>query len=997
MRHLFFTSLFLILVFWSVNAADPQREFRAVWIATLVNIDWPSTKITTGSPAQITQQKSELIAIFDSFQATNINAVFFQIRPMADALYQTNITTWSSYLTGTRGSDPGYDPLAFAIEEAHKRGMELHGWMNPYRYTNSATNHPVTDYMRQQHSGWLLDFGSSGQILDPGIPAVRQHIADVTEEIIVNYPDIDGIVWDDYFYISGVNTEDNSSFASNNPNGLSKANWRRDNVNKTVQGVYNVIQAHNPGIRFGIAPRGIWGTKQADANQYGVTLPAGITGADNYNTIYCDGLAWLSQGTIDYISPQLYWATVAGGGAAGQDYAKLAPWWQSVANKYGRHFYSSMAAYQGFTNAEIGRQIDKNRENTVSPGAVFYNTNTLLSQGYNTYLKNNKFQKKILPPKITWKSTTVHPVSNIRRLGNTLHWDCAQTDGSYVIYAVPNASAPTALNNFDYMIKRVWTTSNTFDLLEFSSLMNTHKFAVASVNRFVETSTPKFENSVSTDPQIAADPRSLSFAGTIVEEPKTLTFQVFGYNLSNNITVSASNPAFTVSPSSFAPSTTGTTIDIIFTPTEVKNYSATLTFSSSGATNQTVLLSGQGVEDESALAFRQVWNYSQSKGNQKMHMWDATKVRNMAYDGHGKLYIVNENMHLKVLRAQTGDWMYDLSSKGISEGAVTLADVAVFDGKIVASNIATTGSLKVYVWDDDISEPRLLLNTTNKGGVDRIGDYMGFTGDWSNGKMVFARDDGSSTKIITYTITNGTVGTTPAVITVTNASNGYYPCGASVRVDPVATGYWIDGSTAYLTRLNTSGKYQYHIGQTNNRGNGFSPFMYDTKQYAVMNSFYGVANSSDGMMDLIFADGGNWQSIDLKGSFPDVGLGTTLNTNYTGNAIASAGEDYVEAWVLSSSQGMAYFAHGYPPDHFLLVGKETTLDNRKSYNFYLRDNKLYINDEDVCQIELYTLMGQQVVSTYETKVVDLNDLFGVYVVRLRYKDGEVTSNKVIIH
>ena len=116
---------------------------------------------------------------------------------MADALYQTNITTWSSYLTGTRGSDPGYDPLAFAIEEAHKRGMELHGWMNPYRYTNSATNHPVTDYMRQQHPGWLLDFGSSGQILDPGIPAVRQHIAGVTEEIIVNYPDIDGIVWDD--------------------------------------------------------------------------------------------------------------------------------------------------------------------------------------------------------------------------------------------------------------------------------------------------------------------------------------------------------------------------------------------------------------------------------------------------------------------------------------------------------------------------------------------------------------------------------------------------------------------------------------------------------------------------------------------------------------------------------------------------------------------------------------------------------------------------------
>jgi uncharacterized lipoprotein YddW (UPF0748 family) len=517
--------LTFIVTFLFSTAADPQREFRANWVATVSNIDWPKTRITTpGSQMQINAQKAELISILDKMQEANMNAVFLQIRPMADALYQTQITTWSSYLTNTRGLNPGYDPLAFAIEEAHKRGMELHGWMNPYRYTNSSTNHASTDYMRVQHPEWLLDFGSSGRILDPGIPAVRTHIAQVTKEVIVNYPDIDGIVWDDYFYISAITTgnQDATTFQNFNPQGLSIGDWRRDNVNKTVKEVYDTIQRVNPGIRFGVSPRGIWSTSTAAANKYGVTLPTGITGADNYNSIYCDGLAWLSQGTIDYISPQLYWATYPTG-SSGQDYNVLAPWWQSIANKYGRHFYSSQALYRGWEQVEIGRQLDKNRAvNTSSPGSVFYNTSYFVAENYGPYLKTNFFQTKILPPVISWKTNSVLPVSQVQRNGNTLSWNTSQTDGSFVIFAVPRELTPGSISGFDYMLTRHWTTNNTFDLSNYSSLLSSHGFAVAYVNRFETMSTPVYEYDI-----ISADVTTIKSAFHVYVESGKLNLIVY--------------------------------------------------------------------------------------------------------------------------------------------------------------------------------------------------------------------------------------------------------------------------------------------------------------------------------------------------------------------------------------------------------------------------------------------------------------------------------------
>ena len=319
MKH--FRLLFILLILaTSVRAEELKHEFRATWFTTHYSIDWPKTKATSDSKRE--QQKKEMTDIFDEMVAGNLNAACMQVRSLSDATYKSSYEDWASVLTGTRGKDPGYDPLAFAVEEAHKRGLELHVWVNPFRVTSSGTI-ATTDKVWRSAGEWLIkyDNGSfSGQIIDPGFPDARAYVVKVLMEIVNNY-DVDGILMDDYFYpYGGTTTEDAKSQAAYynadqvtdvNGDGDKLDDWRRENVDKCMKMLYDSIQVVKPWVRFGMGSFGIWTTQKKAAQAYGLTLPSGITGLDDYDVQACNPVEWVKNGYVDYINPQLYWATTS--------------------------------------------------------------------------------------------------------------------------------------------------------------------------------------------------------------------------------------------------------------------------------------------------------------------------------------------------------------------------------------------------------------------------------------------------------------------------------------------------------------------------------------------------------------------------------------------------------------------------------------------------------------------------------------------------------------
>ncbi|MWB96925.1 family 10 glycosylhydrolase, partial [Flavobacterium sp. GA093] len=425
--------------------ASPKADLRGTYLTSVYNLDWPSNR--TATPAV---QQAELITILDKLVLTGINTVYFQVRPECDALYNSSIEPWSYWLTGTQGVAPNplWDPLNFAIVECKKRGLDLHAWLNPYRasvggYT-LANNH-----VSKLNPSWVFTASNNSnlKILNPGLPAVKNYIISVVQDIASRY-DVDGIVFDDYFYPDQgmANNQDAATYANNNPTGISNIDdWRRDNVNKMIAGVYDALQVinanQNKNVVFGVAPFGIW--------KNGV--PTGITGNPSYSALYCDPINWLQNGKVDYISPQLYWKI---GGS--QDYIKLSQWWNDQAATYGRHLYVSQGydrlpstSSQNWPASEIQNQIIQNRiaGMTNTFGQTSYSTRYIMSneKGIATTLQNNEYRYKSFAPSMPWKDN-VCPLepTNIRFEGNVLKWDppVAASDGDlavkYVIYAFAN-------------------------------------------------------------------------------------------------------------------------------------------------------------------------------------------------------------------------------------------------------------------------------------------------------------------------------------------------------------------------------------------------------------------------------------------------------------------------------------------------------------------------------------------------------------------------------
>lgn len=422
-----------------------KREVRSVWMATVWALDWPSSTSST------TAQKNEMVKYLDVLQKNNFNAVYFQVRTMSDAFYKSSYEPWSSYLTGTRGKDPGWDPLAFVVEECHKRGMECHAWVNPYRFS-TGSNWSTAQDQALKSAGMLLAYtksdGKTTTILNPGLESVRKRIVDVCKEIISNY-DVDGLVFDDYFYPEGIPvTSSAGDYDLWQKSGASMTfgDWRRNNVNQMVADVYKMVQQQKPYVRFGISPAGAACTSAAVAAKHGIDR-CPVASDWQYDGIFSDPVAWLEDGTIDYISPQLYWKT----NHKTNPFGPMTKWWSYVAKHFGRHHYASHSiSFLNSSNTasdweEIGKQVQFSRDYTENeaPGAVFYSAAYVTGKkqsGFGEWLQVNKFQNKALTPAIDWKKSDLEKVqvSALSKRATVLSW--AGVDNvRYSVYAVPES------------------------------------------------------------------------------------------------------------------------------------------------------------------------------------------------------------------------------------------------------------------------------------------------------------------------------------------------------------------------------------------------------------------------------------------------------------------------------------------------------------------------------------------------------------------------------
>jgi uncharacterized lipoprotein YddW (UPF0748 family) len=362
--------LLLILSISSLTACTqtPKAEFRGLWVATVENIDWPSKR----GLDSIAQQK-EFIHLLDLVVENNLNAVIVQVRPCADAFYQSPYEPYSAYLTGQQGKDPGYDPLAFMVQACHERNIQFHAWFNPYRAVqNIQTNRLAENHATRQHPDWFVTYGNQ-KIFDPGQPEVWSYVVKIISDVVTRY-DIDGVHLDDYFYpyrMPGKVFPDTKTYMKYG-NGMPKADWRRHNVDTVVHLLHDAIKSIKPNIAFGISPFGVWRNKSIDST--GSNTRAGQT---NYDDLYADILLWLKQGWIDYAAPQLYWET----GNRLCDFETLAQWWSE--HSYGKNIYIGHATYRigekipaWASSLEIAKQIDIGRKYSNIHGNIFYNASS---------------------------------------------------------------------------------------------------------------------------------------------------------------------------------------------------------------------------------------------------------------------------------------------------------------------------------------------------------------------------------------------------------------------------------------------------------------------------------------------------------------------------------------------------------------------------------------------------------------------------------------------
>lgn len=428
-----------------VDARFEKHDFRAMWIASVANVDWPSRPGLSAG-----QQQAELRSWLDLAVKNNFNAVVLQVRPAADAFWPSQFEPWSTWLTGKQGQDPGYDPLAFAVDEAHKRNLALHAWFNPYRVSmNGKLSKLAPSHPARAHPDWIVQ--KDGRLYyNPGIPEVREFVTDAIMDAVTRY-DIDGVHFDDYFYPypgSGKPFRDRKAFKSYGGSFATKADWRRANIDALIKGLHDRINAVKPWVHFGVSPFAVW--RNAGTDTSGSDTRAGI---QTYDDLYADTRLWLREGWIDYVAPQIYWTR----GFKIARYGTIARWWASevraaAAAGHRVGLFIGEATYRAGTRGdpawrkrqELSRHLLETATIPEVLGNIYFSAKDVRAdrRGTTTALVNRWYTRPALLPSIGDDPGAVpQEVRDVSRRDRTLQWTGADPAAtSYAIYRVPGTS-----------------------------------------------------------------------------------------------------------------------------------------------------------------------------------------------------------------------------------------------------------------------------------------------------------------------------------------------------------------------------------------------------------------------------------------------------------------------------------------------------------------------------------------------------------------------------
>ena len=464
----------------------PKREFRGAWVATVVNIDFP-----TVPGLRQEQLTGEWTSNLDYLKEAGMNAVFVQIRPTGDAFYKSKLAPWSKYLTGKTGKAPveDYDPLQMMIEEAHDRNMEFHAWLNPYRAAmDTLVDQLGNKHPYHAHPEWFVIYGGK-LYFNQAIPEVRNYITEVVTEIVMNY-DVDGIHFDDYFYpypAAGELYPDKEEFTKYGFGYSNIDDWRRSNVNALVSQVGTMIKTIAPHVKFGVSPFGVWRNNNVDPN--GSPTRASVSSYDN---LYADILLWLEKGWIDYVAPQLYWHV----GFEVADYERLIDWWKE--HTHGKQLYIGHAIYKVGTNPDpawrnsnqIPLQVSLNRMVDNVDGSIFYNTNSLKKNllGVSDSLRMHYFKNMALWPEMQYLNLDEPPIPKLSKIkakkGKLLMKASISEDAHYLVVYRFESRKPGDYNNPENLFRIIRLEGKKSVLIEDDPQKGkSYTYAVSAANR----------------------------------------------------------------------------------------------------------------------------------------------------------------------------------------------------------------------------------------------------------------------------------------------------------------------------------------------------------------------------------------------------------------------------------------------------------------------------------------------------------------------------------